>query len=287
LAETDSENEEKTVEQPKAESEQNLKRLIEEKERDYKFGKNHPATIDLILRLGVFYVEKQMWSNSLEPLELAFEHYFKTMKSDKPQIPQVLGILAEVYLKLEKEADVEFKFNQYYKKAEADLGERHPLLGEISFNLGAFFRIQSRFDNSKDAFEKSLEIWDKKIRPDHPRIIATYTQLGHVYTFLKDYPTAEKYFRRNIKIRSKVLGDDHLKVGEHWKDIGLFYRQTKNLKKSIDALNKAYTIISKNMKGNNPMIRDVKNTLAQVTKEQDAALGKTESKDLWAHGNRS
>ncbi|OGH61419.1 MAG: hypothetical protein A3G34_05400 [Candidatus Lindowbacteria bacterium RIFCSPLOWO2_12_FULL_62_27] len=244
--------------------EEDLKKKIAEKEKDAAFGPNHPETGALLTRLGSLYLSMSKWRDSIPVLERALEIHRGQLKADHPQIPLTLGLLAEAYLKLDKFFEIELHFNQYSRKAEAEVGPEHPLVGEIKYNLGAFYRIRSRYPESRESYENSLNIWHKKLRPDHPRLLSAYQELSGVCRILGMNEQAEALLKRTLKVRSKVLGEDHIKVGELWKDLGLFYKNIDRLKEADHALQKALEILGKGLGKQNPLLAYIRKAIADV-----------------------
>ncbi len=250
--------------------EEELKRKVAEKEKDPAAGPAHPDTAAVLSRLGSLYVSMSKWKDAVGILERALDIQRTHLKADHPQMPLTLGLLAEAYLKLEKHSDVEFRFNQYDRKAEAEVGPEHPLVGEIKYNLGSFYRVRSRYPESRQSYEKSLDIWHKKLRPDHPRLLSAYTELSGVCRILGMNEQAETLIKRTIKIRTKVLGEDHIKVGEHWKELGVFYKNIGKLKEAQAAMEKALEILAKGLGKQSPLLSYLKKIIADLQREQEA-----------------
>lgn len=249
--------------------EEELKKKIAIAEKDAAIGPAHSETAALLSRLGSLYVSMSKWKEAQTHLERALEIQQKQLKADHPQLPLTIGLLAEVYMKLDRPSEIELKFLQYDRKAESDVGQEHPLVGEIKYNLGAFYRIRSRFPESRESFEKSLDIWHKKLRPDHPRLLSAYSELSSVCRMLGLNEQAESLLRRTIKVRTKVLGEDHFKVGECWKEIGIFYKHIGKLKESLQALQKSLDIMSKGVGKQSPILAYLRKSLADVQTEMD------------------
>ncbi|MBI4180038.1 tetratricopeptide repeat protein [bacterium] len=247
--------------------EEELKRKITEKEKDPKIGANHPETAVLLTRLGSLYTSMAKWKEAAQVLERSLDVISLQLKADHPQIPLTLGLLADVYMKLDKPSDIEFRFNQYDKKAVLDVGVEHPLVGEIKYNLGSFYRVRSRYPESRQSYEASLDIWYKRLRPDHPRMVSAYTELSGVCRILGMNEMAEKLLKKLIKLRAKTLGEEHLKVGEHWKDLGLFYKNIGKPKEAEGALQKALDILAKGLGKQSPLLSYLRKAVADVQKE--------------------
>ncbi len=257
--------------------EEELKRKIAEREKDPNAGPNHPDTAALLTRLGSLYVSMSKWREAMAPLERALDIQRTHLKADHPQIPLTLSLLADSFMKLEKHSDIEFRFNQYDRKAESEVGPEHPLVGEIKYNLGSFYRIRSRYPESRELYEKSLDIWHKKLRPDHPRLLSAYTELSGVCRILGMNEQAELLIKRTIKIRSKVLGEEHLKVGELWKELGMFYKQIGKLKEAGSALQKSMEILQKGLGKQSPLLSYIKKAFGDVEKEMSARTAEAEA----------
>lgn len=257
--------------------EEELKKKISEKERDPNAGASHPDTAALLSRLGALYVSTSKWKEAVTILERALDIQEAALKADHPQIPLTLSYLLDVYMKLGKHSDIELKVNQYDRKAQQEVGPEHPLVGEIKYNLGSFYRVRSRYPESRESFETSLNIWHKKLRPDHPRLLSVYMELSGVCKILGMNEQAEALLKRTIKIRSKILGEDHSKVGEHWKDLGLFYKNINKLKEADAALQKALEILSKALGKQNPLLAYIRHTLTEIQDQMAAKAAEAEA----------
>ena len=247
--------------------EEDLKKKISEKERDGAFGPDHPETAALLTRLGSLYVSMSKWKESAVILARALQIHKTHLKADHPQIPLTLGLLAEACMKIDRHSEVELEFTRYESKALTDVGPEHPLVGEIKYNIGSFYRLRSRYRESREYYEKSLDIWHKKLRPDHPRLLSAYTELSGVCRILGMNEQAESLIKRTIKVRSKVLGEEHGKVGEHWKELGSFYKNIGKWKESESALQKSLDILSKSLGRQNPLLAYLRKAIEDVQKE--------------------
>lgn len=250
--------------------EEELKKKIAEKEKDPAAGPAHPDTAALLSRLGGLYVSMSKWKEAVVVLERALDIQLAALKADHPQIPLTLSYLLDVYMKLGKHGDIEIKVSRYDRKAQQEVGSEHPLVGEIKYNLGSFYRTRSRYPESRESYENSLNIWHKKLRPDHPRLLSLYTELSGVCRILGMNEQAEALLKRTIKIRTRGLGEEHSKVGEHWKDLGLFYKHTGKLKEAEAAMQKSMEILAKALGKANPLLAYIRKTLNEIEEERAA-----------------
>jgi len=58
--------------------------------------------------------------------------------------------------------------------------------------------------------KKTLNIEHRSLQPGHPSSTITYNNIGLLYSFIKDYPTALLYYEKALDIAQKFSPLNHL-----------------------------------------------------------------------------
>jgi tetratricopeptide (TPR) repeat protein len=73
----------------------------------------------------------------------------------------------------------------------------------IYHQLGLFKDEQGEYQEAITFYEKSLEIREKTLPPNHPDLAASYNNIGAVYNSMGDYSKALSYYEKALEIRQK------------------------------------------------------------------------------------
>jgi tetratricopeptide (TPR) repeat protein len=76
-------------------------------------------------------------------------------------------------------------------------------------NAGCYQRHFANFAESKNCFERALEIDEKALELEHTSVAIRVNNLGSVLQALGDLAGAKRCFKRSIRILQKFQGDDH------------------------------------------------------------------------------
>ena len=102
-----------------------------------------------------------------------------------------------------------------YSKAE----ELHQILLEqktsesqkahLFYHLGYIKNDQGEYEKAIEFYEKSLEISQKTLPPNHPDLATSYNNIGLVYDNMDEYSKALSYYERSLDIRQHSLHHNH------------------------------------------------------------------------------
>ncbi|XP_022777569.1 kinesin light chain-like [Stylophora pistillata] len=74
-------------------------------------------------------------------------------------------------------------------------------------------------NQAKDYHNHALEIYLKKLEPDHVDVAASYNSLGNLHSDLGETDQAEDYHRLALEIGLKKLGPDHVNVAASYDNL--------------------------------------------------------------------
>ena len=80
-----------------------------------------------------------------------------------------------------------------------------------------------KYDESRPAAERALELREKALGPEHPDVAASLNNLGDLYGEKGDYAKAEPLFQRALDIWEKALGPEHPDVARSLNNLATLY----------------------------------------------------------------
>ncbi|CAF1626176.1 unnamed protein product [Adineta steineri] len=191
--------------------------------------------------------------------------------------------LHEVYLTLTAKNDPELsRFNDYIRKESFPDSEGWYRLGRVLRKMGQFDTAediyQVLFDqtkNDKDKapiyvqlgsikysqgkyqgaltfYEKSLDIYQKTLSPNHPSLAISYSNIGNVHNSMGDYPKALFYFEKALEIQQQSLPPNHRDLAIPYVNIGNMHAEMGNYLKAISSYKEALEIQQQSLPPNHP-----------------------------------
>jgi tetratricopeptide (TPR) repeat protein len=170
--------------------------------------------IDVQRSIGVIYAKNDM-------KEEALQQYNKTMD----MIADALGVVNAEYAAmcnaigvLLNEENMNIRaFNYFNKAIEISL----EVNGYFDEDTGTYYRNAAltlfkmgEFAQFSEYIEKSLEIRDALLNPNHLALAETYMYFAIALLWRKDIPTALQYFQKALDIKKSQLGEDSEEVNE-------------------------------------------------------------------------
>eukprot|EP00794_Sanderia_malayensis_P004721 gene4721-5344_t len=89
--------------------------------------------------------------------------------------------------------------------------------------LGRFLRELGMLSQALRPLERSLELKESSLDPDHPSIGQSFHLLGGLYMHWKKYSTAETMFKQALEIKENAYGPDHPSVAKELDALAVFY----------------------------------------------------------------
>ena len=84
-----------------------------------------------------------------------------------------------------------------------------------------------KYDRAVVVAKKALEVAEKKVGPNHPRVATSLNNLAALYETQGQYAQAEPLYKRALAIDEKALGPDHPEVATDLENLASLYRATK------------------------------------------------------------
>lgn len=116
-------------------------------------------------------------------------------------------------------------------------------LAEYFFFSGDLLRqYMSEYDRALEHFQKALDIYVKTFGVEHPKVAASYNNIGMVYGHMGNYKKALEYFQKSLTIALKVLGEGHPDVAFCYNSIGVVCNDMGDYEKALKYYQKAIAI---------------------------------------------
>lgn len=137
--------------------------------------------------------------------------------------------------------------------------------------LGVIMDEKGDYHSSLQWHQKSLDMWMKILKSNHPDLADAHNCIAVVYRKLGQRQQALESYEKALKI----FGDDHLKMAMCFNNIGVVYYEDKNYSKALEYYRKALTIWQKYLPANHSHLGAAYNNIGEVLRhlhQYDQAL---------------
>jgi CHAT domain-containing protein/Tfp pilus assembly protein PilF len=122
--------------------------------------------------------------------------------------------------------------------------------------------IAGKYDEARPLAERSLEIREKLLGPEHPDVARAIHHLATLNHIKGDYAKAELLFQRSLTIKEKVLGPEHPDVAASFNNLAEVYRRRGEYAKAEPLFQYAQAIWEKALGPEHPLVATSINNLA-------------------------
>jgi tetratricopeptide (TPR) repeat protein len=130
--------------------------------------------------------------------------------------------------------------------------------------LGYIKHGQGDYQNTLSFYEKSLEIYQKTLPPNHPDLATSYNKIGGVYEKMGEYSKALSFYEKSLEIRQKTLPPNHPLLATSYNNIGLVYSSMGEYSKALQFHEKTREIFEKTLPPNHPSLATSYNNIGLV-----------------------
>ncbi|MCG8408988.1 MAG: serine/threonine-protein kinase [Phycisphaerales bacterium] len=167
-----------------------LERALEQ--RRQLFGDRDPRTLFSMKEFAIFFQRRGRHKESQEEKRNDFEksetllrevlkHCRKTLPRNNELTLACENDLGILHLDQNRLDEAKTLFLEAFDAGQAMLDGDHPLIGQLMNNLGITCRRLELYRESEAWLEKALKFQRRSLPPNHPDIIRTCSNLGHVY----------------------------------------------------------------------------------------------------------
>jgi tetratricopeptide (TPR) repeat protein len=122
---------------------------------------------------------------------------------------------------------------------------------------------QGKYDEALPLVKRGLQIREKLLPRNDPRISSSLTNLGEIYLAKKDYKAAREVFRRLLQIQEEVFGRDDVNLAFTLDRLALLYFAGESYGESEAAYKRALAVREKALGVNDAMVAQAWFALAE------------------------
>jgi tetratricopeptide (TPR) repeat protein len=130
--------------------------------------------------------------------------------------------------------------------------------------LGCSKDGQGKYVDAIGFSEKTLEIEQKTLPANHPRLASSYNNIGFVYASMGEYSKALSYYEKALEIRQKTLPENHPDFAQSYNNIGSAYDSMGEYSKALSYYDKTLEIEQKTFPENHPDLASSYNNIGLV-----------------------
>jgi CHAT domain-containing protein/Tfp pilus assembly protein PilF len=119
-----------------------------------------------------------------------------------------------------------------------------------------------KYDESRHAVERALELREKALGPDHPDVANSLHNLAIIHRLKGDYAKAEPLFQRALDIYEKAFGPEHHSVASSLNSLAIIYRLKGDFTKAEPLYQRTLDIREKALGPEHPDVAASLNSLA-------------------------
>jgi tetratricopeptide (TPR) repeat protein len=127
--------------------------------------------------------------------------------------------------------------------------------------LGYVKAKQDDYEKALWYYEKSLEICQNTLPPNHPLLGTSYNNIGEVYDNMGEYSKALSFYEKSLGICQKTLPPNHPDLATCYNNIGLVYCNIGDYSKALSFYEKAREIYEKTLPSNHPLLANSYNNI--------------------------
>ena len=172
----------------------------------------------------------------------------KNIETIKPKTKEFELLLIEAD-KAEKEQRFEDLLQirrEILERVKIYFGEDHELAGFANLHLGSTYRNLGEFKNSEIHYQKSIDIFSNKEKPDFKALADARNSLGLLYSEKGLLGKAELELEGALKLKEKIYGQNDILLVSTLNNLGLLYKNQNLLNVSEFNFQRALDILIKN-----------------------------------------
>ncbi|CAF4171125.1 unnamed protein product [Rotaria sordida] len=170
--------------------------------------------------------------------------------------------MGKLLWKLGENHKAEELYNMLLNEAsnENDESYCYHYLGMIKNDLG-------QYNEAIEFYQKSLDIKEKTLPPNHPDLASSYNNIGLVYKNMGEYSKALTYYEKDLEIGLKALPPNHPDLAISYGNIGSVYRNMGEYSKALSSYERSLAIRKIALPPNHPDLATSYNNIGNVYKD--------------------
>jgi tetratricopeptide (TPR) repeat protein len=140
-------------------------------------------------------------------------------------------------------------------------GER---LAHLYNQIGGINQQKGDYKEALKFYQKTLQLCQKSLSPNHPNLATTYNNIGQVYHNMGDYSRALEFYQKTLEIQQKSLSPNHLSLATTYGNIGQVHYSMGKYSRALKFHQSAVEIFEKSLPLNHPYLATTYNNIGQV-----------------------
>ncbi|XP_041898802.1 nephrocystin-3 isoform X2 [Corvus kubaryi] len=132
---------------------------------------------------------------------------------------------------------------EYEKSSEGE--ESMICLADLYETLGRFLKDLGLLSQAVAPLQRSLEIRETALDPDHPRVAQSLHQLAGVYVQWKKFGNAEQLYKQALEISENAYGAEHPRVARELDALATLYQKQNKYEQAEQLRKKSFKIRQK------------------------------------------
>ncbi|KAM8758851.1 nephrocystin-3 isoform 1-T1 [Rhynchonycteris naso] len=132
---------------------------------------------------------------------------------------------------------------QYEKNCDGE--ESMICLADLYETLGRFLKDLGLLSQAVVPLQRSLEIRETALDPDHPRVAQSLHQLASVYVQWKKFGNAEQLYKQALEISENAYGADHPRIARELEALATLYQKQNKYEQAEHFRKKSFKIHQK------------------------------------------
>ncbi|NP_001072733.2 nephrocystin-3 [Xenopus tropicalis] len=132
---------------------------------------------------------------------------------------------------------------QYERSCEGE--EKMTSLADLYETLGRFLKDLGLLSQAVTPLQRSLEIRETALDPDHPSVAQSLHQLAGVYVQSKKFGNAEQLYKQALEISENAYGSEHMRVARELDALAVLYQKQNKFEQAEQLRKKSLKIRQK------------------------------------------
>ena len=174
------------------------------------------------------------------------------------QLRATLGVLHTRYARYDEALTaIQRAIDLTPTSAGTDLATSHRQLGNVYYRQG-------RHADAQRAYERSVELGEAALGPDHPELARTVNNLGEVHRIQGHTSAAEHAFERCIAIWERAFGRDHPQLAPPFNGLGTLAYDRGDMPAAAAHFERVRDLLERSAGPDHPDVGSVTSNLAEV-----------------------
>ncbi len=245
------------------------------------------------------YFNKACYFLKTRSINDAIVNFNKALDIQLSIIPKPNSLIKETYVFLARAYYILEKYSislEHMQKAVMvtidEFGIKHPEVARIYINMGAIYERKGEYISALEHYKKAESILIKSNKNisdiNKNRISAIYHNTGVIHANMGHYNASLVSFKRALKLKKQLHGENHPSILNTYNSIGLIYNYIGQYHLALDYIKKSYLNSEKEEVLSTPLYHNNMSLVYQKMKNHRLALEhQNKALSIWGKSNYS